>query len=430
MFVPRARRLIPWLVLVWLLLVCVPAAMAGERVTIRYLAHTTNQLEIALYKDLAASFQARRPDIEVEILTPSGPWLEQLKVMIAGGAAPDAIFTANWWIPELVHNNLVYDITEIAARDPEWNDSDFFPVMIEQTFYQGRRWAVPRHFSPMLIYFNRSLFEEVGLGDPPDGWSWEEFKEYARRLTRRGDDSSARWGVGSFQSEALSGNAFLIPLVRSFGGDLFSQDGLYLELASPTSVNAVQWFIDLTLQDGVSPSLSDVNAHRGHLVMMVDQKLGMLLDIFYRVMQLRDAEVAFDWDLANLPVGPAGRVNRAAGGTHAVVRTTQHPLEAWEWIKFLASSEAQRSFAANGLVMGARFDSAISDILMQDNVPPANLRLFMDAALDARPYPMTPFYNQAVAALQPALAAAWAGEKSFQAAIEEVKDSVERILQQ
>src|SRR5690606_37283231 len=103
----------------------------------------------------------RRPDIEVEILTPSGPWLEQLKVMIAGGAAPDAIFTANWWIPELVHNNLVYDITEIAARDPEWNDSDFFPVMIEQTFYQGRRWAVPRHFSPMLIYFNRSLLEEV-----------------------------------------------------------------------------------------------------------------------------------------------------------------------------------------------------------------------------------------------------------------------------
>lgn len=403
---------------------------AAETVTIRYLAHTTNVSELELYQRLADSFHEKHPNIKVEIIAPSGAWLPQLKVMVAGGVAPDAIFTANWWIPDLVHNNLVYDITDIVARDPEWNDSDFFPVMIEQTYYKGRRYAVPRHFSPMLIFFNRSVAEESGLGDPPADWTWDEFKDYARRLTRKDGDEVTRWGFFNFQSGAVAGNAYLIPVVRSFGGDLFSEDGLNLELANPTSVAAVQWFIDLTLADRIAPTQAEISAHGGQNKMMADQKVGMMLDIFPQILYLRSAEVSFDWDVAQVPAGPAGRVNRAAGGTHAIVSTTEHPLEAWEWIKFLGSSEAQRSFASSGLVMGARIDSAILDTLMQDNEPPTNLRMFIDAALDAQPYPTTPFYNDAVAVIQPAINTAWQGTKSFQTAIDEVKATVESILRQ
>ncbi|NLN19343.1 MAG: hypothetical protein GX162_08730, partial [Firmicutes bacterium] len=42
-------------------------------VKIQHLAHTTNVVELDLYADLAAKyFQAEHPDIEVEILAPTG----------------------------------------------------------------------------------------------------------------------------------------------------------------------------------------------------------------------------------------------------------------------------------------------------------------------------------------------------------------------
>lgn len=425
----RLTRFASSLVLV-LVLLAMPQLLAAQVAEIKYLAHTTNQSEIALYRGLADTFQEMNPNIEVEILTPSGAWLEQLKVMIAGGTPPDAIFAPNWWIPELVENDLIRDISNFASSDPGWNDSDFFPVTIEQTFYKGRRYAVPRHFSPMLIFFNRSMFQESGLGDPPSDWNWDEFKEYAQRLTRRENDQTQQWGFRNVEGGGFSGNAYMIPLVRSFGGDLFSEDGRDLELASPTSTAAVQWFVDLTIEDGVSPTRNEMADNGGAIGVMTGQKVGMTLDIFPAIMNLRNANVSFDWDVAQVPTGPAGRVNRAASGVHAVVKASEHPEAAWKWIKFLGSSKAQQAFASSGLVMGARIDSAIVDTLLIDNAPPKNLRLFMDGALDAQPYPMTPFYNDAVAAIRPAMDVTWRGERSFQLAIQEVKSTVEAILRQ
>jgi len=415
--------------LLTLVFLAVPHVLSAQDVHVKYLAHTTSTSELDLYRELAKSFQEQHPGIEVEILAPVGPWLERLKVMIAGGTPPDAIFAPNWWIPELVMNDLLLDITKFAANDPQWHDDDFFPVTVEQTFYQGRRYAVPRHFSPMLIFFNRTLFQQSGLDDPPADWTWDEFRDYARRLTRHSGDQTDYWGFLNVRGQELAGNAYMIPLVRSFGGRVLSEDGLDLELTSEVSSSAVQWFIDLALEDRVSPTPAETEG-LGGLNLTAAQRTAMWLDIFAGIMNTRSAEVSFDWDVAQVPTGPAGRVNRAASGVHAIVRDSAHPQAAWEWIKFLGSSEAQQAFAASGLVMGARIDSAIVDTLMVENEPPNNLRLFMEAALDAQPYPATPFYNEAVAAIQPAMASAWQGNQPFRLAIQEVRERVEAILKQ
>src|SRR5690606_29337278 len=160
---------------------------------------------------------------------------------------------------------------------------------------------------------------EAGLGDPPLDWTWDDMREYAKRLTRREGDEVRRWGLRNIQGNDVTSNAFLIPLVRSFGGDVFSEDGLSLELASPVSSSAVQWFPVLTLEDQVAPPADWIAANGGGNAMIIDQKVAMILDLYSMIMNLRAADVSFDWDVAQVPTGPAGRVNRAAGGVHAIV---------------------------------------------------------------------------------------------------------------
>jgi len=394
-------------------------------VKIQHLAHTTNVVELDLYADLAAKyFQAEHPDIEVEILAPTGQqWTEKLVTMVAAGIPPDTVFCANWWIADMVERGLFLDITEYVARDKTWNDDEYFPVTITQTFYKGRRYAVPRHFSPMLMFINQDLFRQSGLADPPSDWTWDDFVEVARVLTRSTDNVRTQWGFALIGPGDLAGDALTIPIIRSFGGDLFSEDGLKLALAEPRSVGPMQWLIDLSNVEHVAPMVGEsAGAFSGG-------RIAMHLNAFYRIMQLRSANVQFDWDVVQVPRGPVARVNRGASGVHAIVSASKHPEEAWEWIKFLAGKEAQLAFASNGLVMGARRDSAIVKTLMSEDTPPKNIRLFLEAALDAWPYPVTPYFNQAVAALRPALDAAWRGNKSFRAAIDEIKDHIELILQ-
>jgi multiple sugar transport system substrate-binding protein len=392
---------------------------------IQHLAHTTNVVELQLYADLATDhFQAEHPDIEVEILAPTGQaWTEKLITMIAAGIPPDTVFCANWWIADMVEKGLFLDISDYVARDKTWSDDEYFPVTITQTFYKGARYALPRHFSPMLVFINQDLFRKSGLSDPPADWTWDDFVETARTLTRSNGNVRTQWGFALIGPGDLAGDALTIPIIRSFGGDLFSEDGLRLALAEPRSVEPMQWLIDLSNVEHVAPTVSE--SHGG----FAGGRLGMHLNAFYRIMQLRSANVQFDWDVAQVPRGPVGRVNRGASGVHAIVSASKHPDEAWQWIKFLAGKEAQLAFASNGLVMGARRDSAIVRTLISEETPPKSIRLFLEAALDAWPYPVTPYYNQAVAAIRPAMDAAWRGNKSFRVAIDEIKDHVELILQ-
>jgi len=405
------------------------AVSAAEPVKIVYKAHTLNQAQLDIYTRAAQSFK-EKTGIEVEIITSSNHY-EVLQTMVVSGADVDASFIADWLIPEYVKKGILLDVQPIAARDKNWNESDFFPVTIDQTLYEGGRYGVPRHFSPMLMYINRTAFSNAGLADPPSNWTWDEFKEIAKRLTIWDEKGQAQqWGFWNLQQHDFSGNALALPIIRSFGGDLFSPDCQDLVLATPISANAMQWLIDLSNVDHVAPVHGDLKKEMNFQA----GKSAMHLYIYGLISELRNLNVSFDWDVAQIPTGVAGRINRAASGIHTVLTSSKNPEAAWEWIKFLAESEVQNEFMADGTGSALSVRKSVNLSFMNRSaasaMPPRNIHLYNVAAMEALPYPKTPYYTEAVNALRPALTEAWRGTKPFRSAILEVKDSVEAILRQ
>jgi ABC-type glycerol-3-phosphate transport system substrate-binding protein len=112
------------------------------------------------------------------------------------------------------------DLTPFTKRD-RFPEKDFFPPSIEQYRYKGNSFAMPYDLPIRCFWYNAALFRERGVTLPPanwddPGWSWNDFTESARRLTRVEPNPAdsvwgVRWGVDMPALFVMGGSAWVVP---------------------------------------------------------------------------------------------------------------------------------------------------------------------------------------------------------------------------
>ena len=50
------------------------------------------------------------------------------------------------------------------------------------------RYAVPKDYDTIALWYNKTLFDEAGISYPDDTWTWADLKDAAKKLTK--DDGS------------------------------------------------------------------------------------------------------------------------------------------------------------------------------------------------------------------------------------------------
>ena len=60
--------------------------------------------------------------------------------------------------------------------------------------WQGEQLCLPQNVSSLAVYYNKDLFEQYGVAEPPDEWTWNDLIETAVALTR---DAGGRRVVGT-----------------------------------------------------------------------------------------------------------------------------------------------------------------------------------------------------------------------------------------
>jgi multiple sugar transport system substrate-binding protein len=330
------------------------AAVAGSApAEISYMFHippTTPEFKI--YEGLLELFVIKNRSIRVQLLTATGSYLERLRVMAAAGAGADATFLANWDIAPLAEDGLLLPLDRLVTRD-KYDLGVFFPMVVELCYYRHRSgqeylYALPRHPSPNVVYYNVDMYSNAGLSLPPTDdpgllWNWNTYLDTARKLSmdKNGDGVNDQYG-----SNVLSQVPHvLLPLIRSFGGGII--DGTTRRTAfNEFTVEGLRYAADMR---PVYQAATHSDLSRGDLANMVQ---------YYPMMQTWAKSPTLDWNIAHLPAGRAGRVNRSVAGTYAIMSGSKHPDAAWELLKFLCSDEAQMQIGASGVVMPARIATA------------------------------------------------------------------------
>lgn len=201
------------------------------------------------YQQVIREFEKENPGIKIRLQWgATGRFFGVVLTRMAGGVAPDVVFMYESMMPHFADKNTLEDLTPYIKRDLSDYDEDFHPLSRKIFAYNGKTYAMPVTMAPILVIYNKGMFDEAGVPYPDEGWTWDEFLEIAKKLTKKDKNGrTVQYGFG----HALSFH--LIEKMSSQRG-LIDGSPVKANYAHPEMVEAVRFATELITKHGVAPN--------------------------------------------------------------------------------------------------------------------------------------------------------------------------------
>jgi multiple sugar transport system substrate-binding protein len=246
---------------------------AQEKIALR-VANWGVAEEVKLEEEIAAEFMRLHPGIEVQIESIPTEYKEKILTNIAAGEPPDVFLLDGVIIPALLNKGILLDLAPYVAGLNVKLD-DYYPNVLD-IFAKGESlYALPKDFTPIVMYYNQALFDQAGVNYPQNDWTWVDYLNMARQLTK---DTDGDKFVDQFG--ATFSNYFYLwqPWVWMAGGDIFDAGGLTAigQFDSPQTERALRFLIDLRTKHGVAPNEAALKVVDGAIGMFYSGKIAMM----------------------------------------------------------------------------------------------------------------------------------------------------------
>lgn len=329
-----------------------------------------NAEEVEGYRTLVSDFEDETGlRVAMTPFAKKSDLLARLTTGISAGEPPD-VFLVNW--------RTYGQFAAAGALEPVGPylaDSDLDPAMFTESALDAFRYAggtlscMPQNTSSLVVYYHADRFEEQGLRPPREGWTWDEFVATARALTD-GD----HYGIG-IDAELIK----IAPWVWQKGGELVDDpvEPTRLTLADGPAREALDWYLDLSLEHGVVPP-DDAERSLDKLSRFLRGGLGMLLSSRVEVPTLRTIE-DFDWDVGPLPRPPDGdeATTILHSDAYCIAAASDRKDDAWRFIEFAMGRHGQEILAESGRTVPSRTDVADSPAFLQPDAEPRNSEVYL-----------------------------------------------------
>ena len=168
-----------------------------EQIVIEVGTTSINPPAINWFENHIRTFEASHPKIKVRTvalgspLRPMGAKIEDLPALaqnvvgIQGGFESEAQFLASKGLLVPIENFL---------PDPEFNFDQYHENAWTSVRHADKTWGVPWSMDATWLFCNWPLFEKEGIKSPPK--TWEQFVEYAKRLTKDTDGDGVYDQIG------------------------------------------------------------------------------------------------------------------------------------------------------------------------------------------------------------------------------------------
>ncbi len=288
-------------------------------------------------------FEEKHPDIQVRVET----WdfsPEVFASRAAGNTLTDLVTT---WATEgeaMITRHLMQDITPLMH---EWEGyKELRPEVVRPFERDGRIYAFPVTAYSMALFYNTAMFREAGLVDsegratPPQ--TWEEFVDYAQRLTNR---DKGVCGFAIMGENPRTGWHFLNWGWQAGGEFERYEDGKWRAVFdSPPIVQALEFIKDLHWKyDVVQADL--LATYEDIWQLFASERAAMMIEPANETgMTYLRTKYQFDLNrlgIALLPAGPAGRAVQM-GADYYIFKPGLSPEKqraAMKWCLFCVSPE-------------------------------------------------------------------------------------------
>lgn len=310
--------------------------------------HSFTSSTLPVLEQMIVDFEKANPDIKIKAqYVPTGDALVQKLISaIQSHTVPDIAWVHADFLDKLVEAHSICSIQELAKNDTLfWRDilPDIFPQLLKSVTIRDTLYALPMEATTLALLYNRDMFRKAGLDPDHPPQSHAELDSFTRILSRdlNGDGSLDQYGfyVPVFPASGPL-NLWMImqwtPFVWQEGGEIFYQNKPVLN--SQAGIHALNlWKKLYQMQHFERFSMA-------HDMGFMSQTVGMILDGPWNLPRYKE-QIHFDWAVAPLPAGKAGKATYLSGEYLVVFKKCGEKLAAWKFLQWFMKKDVQRRFA-------------------------------------------------------------------------------------
>ena len=331
------------------------ASSAHAETSLSYLMWGSPQ-EAEAWAVVVKGFEAAHPDIKVNVeVADWDSYWQKLQVQIAGGTPPDVFAMDAPLYMDWQSRGVLLNLQSYLDKEPGILDG-VYPVTLEAYKTADGIYGLPRDFQTIVLYYNKDMFDAGGVAYPTEAWTYDDFRAAAKALTldKDGDGSTDQWGFwdGGYDMEPFWG-----ALVWAYGGDVVNAAEGKTLISSPEATAAFQVMSDMWVTDKSMPTEQQLAAYGWDGFLSGVAAMGV--SGHWSIPEY--SAVAFKWDIAPMPMGPAGRATSVNSAGFVIAKDSKNPDAAWEFVKYAFSDAGQSELAKIGLAIPVRKSVAESE---------------------------------------------------------------------
>ncbi|UED83893.1 extracellular solute-binding protein [Streptomyces profundus] len=423
----------------------------GDALTVATLGAS---IDPAAQRVLREGFERLHPEIKVRLIpvqaTDWPDFFAKILTQIAAGTAPDVVYVATEGV-QLFAENLGVALDDRVRRDAdELREyfADVHPALVESMMYEGSLYQLPVEFNAADMYLNTSVLGGAGLELPAADWTRDEFTALLRELRSAGGSgltpyywTNRLWGgvvpwlfvndTNILSESKAPGGRWLWD--EFYPADLAAGRGGGYRWTTPQATSApvaeVYDYLTELIQEGLC-SRPEGGGGNNLVGVFSTGRVGVTPAGGFWAGGLHEAGMdPAGYDVRFFPRWRSQR-HQFGGAGYALLRTSNKPDEAWEFIKYSVRTEVLEAlFQANQTTPARR---SMVDAARYRETGPAGWRTFydtLDAFPDTGPIPAPPRVTEVELALTKHTSTALSSPGSVRSALRAMQNDLEAAME-
>ena len=354
-------------------------------------------------------------DKNIEVQMDIMPWdsfYQKLATALPVGEGPDILAMATERIGSYA------DPGALAAVDDIYSSGIVDETVVPETLkenlkYDGKYYGVPMNFATLLLYYNKTIFEEAGLDPEKAPETWEELEQYAQQIVEK----TGKYG---FDMAVKDTTPMWCIMPWGNGGDII-KDGKAV-FNSPENVETVTRWAENIRDKKFGPEVLT----GGEIDKLFEsQKLAMYFCGPWATNGFTNAGI--DYGVAQAPKGPKEQVTQANAVGMYMTSSSKNKEAVYDFFGWWNSKDTQVKWSLGTGFPPARTDIA-DDERMKENPYIAE---FAKPANESKMYlqQLTNFAEVDTQAIVPAFEKILLENADVQEALDEANAVIESLIQ-
>lgn len=328
-------------------------SISKENITLKYLRVYD---ESDTFDAIIKAYQENHPNIEI-VVTKANlqsdetiyDYQQDLIKQIADGAGPDMFMINNNWLP--YQKNQIFPMPSGLMTTETY--ADLFPSIAVNDFIDSDKiYAIPYYLDNLVLYWNTNIIEANKIRKIPK--TWQELVNLVPQLTKigpSGDIQQSALPLGAGTDSIPRAAEILATLMMQYGAEMTSPDRTKATFNLPdpnnasyfSAAEALSFYTSFANPSKANYTYTDQKSSNGNrsfpmdIQAFMEGKSAMFIGYSYHVAYIRKLAPSLRFETSVLPqLRLENPVVIANYWGETVSKNSQHPNEAWDFIRFVA----------------------------------------------------------------------------------------------